>query len=98
MVAFRWTDQATAEQKAAVASELSRLPSLVPSVRSFELGTDIGVNEGNGDFAVCASFDDLDGYLVYRDNPDHQAIIRDLIRPIMEQRLAVQFTYLGDTA
>jgi Stress responsive A/B Barrel Domain len=93
MVAFRWTDQATAEQKAAVSSELSRLPSLVPTVRSFELGTDIGVNEGNGDFAVCASFDDLEGYLVYRDNPDHQAMIRDLIRPIMEQRLAVQFEY-----
>jgi hypothetical protein len=92
-VAFRWTEQATAEQKAQVSAELSRLPALVPSLRSFELGTDIGVNEGNGDFAVCASFDDLDGYLAYRDNPDHQAIIRDLIRPIMAQRLAVQFEY-----
>ena len=92
-MAFRWTEQATAEQKAQVSAELSRLPALVPSLRSFELGTDIGVNEGNGDFAVCASFDDLDGYLAYRDNPDHQAIIRDLIRPIMAQRLAVQFEY-----
>jgi len=92
-VAFRWTEQATAEQKAQVSAELGHLPSLVPSLRSFELGTDIGVNEGNGDFAVCASFDDLDGYLAYRDNPDHQAMIRDLIRPIMAQRLAVQFEY-----
>jgi hypothetical protein len=93
MVAFRWTEAATAEQKAAVSAELSRLPSLVPTVRSFELGTDIGVNETNGDFAVCASFDDLDGYLVYRDNPDHQRMIRDLIRPITAERLAVQFEY-----
>ena len=92
-MAFRWTEQATAEQKAQVAAELSRLPSLVPSVRSFELGTDIGVNEGNGDFAVCASFDDLDGYLAYRDDQDHQAMIRDLIRPITAHRIAVQFEY-----
>ena len=92
-MAFRWTEQATAEQKAQVRAELSRLPALVPSLRSFELGTDIGVNEGNGDFAVCASFDDLEGYLAYRDDPDHQQIIRDLIRPITAQRLAVQFEY-----
>ena|SRR5580692_1463752 len=92
-VAFRWTEQATAEQKAQVRAELSRLPALVPSLRSFELGTDIGVNEGNADFAVCASFDDLEGYLAYRDDPDHQQIIRDLIPPITAQRLAVQFEY-----
>lgn len=90
---FRWTDEASAEQKQRVKDALSTLPSLVPTLRSLELGPDIGVNEGSFDFAVTASFDDLDGYLAYRDNADHRAMIRDLITPITAQRAAVQFEY-----
>ena len=37
-----------------------------------------------------ADFDDVDGYLVYRDHPDHQAVIRERIRPILADRAAVQ--------
>jgi hypothetical protein len=55
------------------------------------MGTDLGINEGSFDFAVSAGFDDLDGYLAYRDNPEHRAIIRDHITPITESRAAVQF-------
>jgi hypothetical protein len=92
-VVFRWTDEASAEQKQQVKDTLATLPSLVPTLRSLELGADIGVNEGSFDFAVTASFDDLDGYLAYRDNPEHRAMIRDLITPITAQRAAVQFEY-----
>jgi len=92
-VVFRWTDEASAEQKQRVKDALSTLPSLVPTLRSLELGPDIGVNEGSFDFAVTASFDDLDGYLAYRDNADHRAMIRDLTTPITAQRAAVQFEY-----
>ncbi len=49
------------------------------------------MNEGSYDFAVFAGFDDMDGYLAYRDNPEHRAIIRDHIAPIVESRAAVQF-------
>jgi hypothetical protein len=74
-----------------VETELARLPSLVPTLREFVFGPDLGVNEGNYDFAVTASFDDLDGYLAYRDNHDHRAMIADHILPISATRVAVQF-------
>jgi Stress responsive A/B Barrel Domain len=90
-VIFRWKAEATAEQRQRVATELSRLPALVPTLRSYELGSDLGVNEGNFDFAVSASFDDLDGYLAYRDHPVHRAIIREHISPLIQERAAVQF-------
>lgn len=63
----------------------------MPTIREFSSGTDLGVNEGNFDFAVSAVFDDLDGYLAYRDNPDHRAMVRDHILPIAAARAAVQF-------
>jgi hypothetical protein len=90
-VVFRWTPEATAEQRQRVSTELARLPSLIPTLRSYELGSDLGVNEGNFDFAVSALFDDMAGYLAYRDNPEHRAIIHDHITPIIQERGAVQF-------
>ena len=93
VVMMRWAAGATAEQQQRVATELSRLPALVPSLRAYRLGADLGVNPGNFDFAVAADFDDVDGYLAYRDHPEHRAIIAEFIQPIVAERAAVQFEY-----
>ena len=91
VVLFRWTPEATAEQKRRVAEELSRLPALVPSLRDYRLGANLGLKPGNFDFAVAADFDDVDGYLAYRDHPEHQAIVTEFIQPIVTERAAVQY-------
>ena len=91
VVLFRWTPEATAEQKQRVAEELSRLPALVPSLRDYRLGANLGLNPGNFDFAVAADFDDADGYLAYRDHPAHRAIATEFIQPIVTERAAVQY-------
>jgi Stress responsive A/B Barrel Domain len=93
VVMFQWTPEASEEQKQRVAKELARLPSLVPSVRAFASGADVGVNQGNFDFAVAADFDDVDGYLAYRDDPEHRAMVEQFIRPVTARRAAVQFEF-----
>jgi hypothetical protein len=92
-VLFKWTTEATDEQKQAVAAELSSLPPIVPSIRGFVLGADAGLATGNFDFAVTADFDDEDGFFAYREDPVHRDIISRTITPIMAQRVAVQFRY-----
>jgi Stress responsive A/B Barrel Domain len=92
-VLFTWTDDATDAQRKRVADELSRLPGIIPALRAYAIGTDVGVNEGNWDFAVTADFEDLDGYLAYRDDPTHRAIIAEHIAPIIARRAAVQYEY-----
>jgi hypothetical protein len=87
---FVWSDDATETQKAAVADELRALPGLIGTVRDYRIGPDAGLAEGNFDFAVVADFDDVDGYLVYRDHPAHQAVLAERIRPILASRAAVQ--------
>ena len=88
---FRWTPEATQEQKQRVAAELARLPALVPSLRDYRLGGDLALNPGNFDFAVAADFDDADGYLAYRDHPEHRAIVAEFIRPIVGERAGLQY-------
>ncbi|GAA2859232.1 Dabb family protein [Nonomuraea rubra] len=92
IVLFTWTETATAEQKAAVTAELRKLPDLIPQLRSYTVGADAGINQGNHEYAVVADFDDTDDYLVYRDHPDHQKVIADYIRPILASRAAVQLS------
>ena len=40
---FRWTAEATDEQKQQVAAELGRLPALLPVLRAYHLGPDLGL-------------------------------------------------------
>jgi hypothetical protein len=92
IVLFTWTDDATDEQKAAVTAELRKLPALIPQLRSYTVGPDAGINQGNHDYAVVAEFDSVDDYLVYRDHPRHQAVIAEHIKPILATRAAAQLS------
>jgi hypothetical protein len=92
-VLFTWKPEATEEEKQRVATEVAKLPSIVPSVRAFASGTDAGVNQGNFEFAVTADFDDEAGYLAYRDDPGHREVVERYIAPILDRRAAVQFEF-----
>lgn len=93
VVLFTWTEEATDEQKATVATELGKLTGIIPEIRAYTLGTDAGVNPGNHEFAVVADFDSVDDYLVYRDHPAHQAVIVEHVKPIVATRAAAQFVF-----
>jgi len=90
VVLLRWKPDATPEQRAAVEAGLATLPALIPEIRGYTIGADAHVNEGNYDLVVVADFDTVDGYCAYRDNADHQEVIREHIAPILAERAAVQ--------
>ena len=92
-VLFSWKPDATDEQKQRAATELAKLPSVVPSVRAFASGADAGLAPGNFDFAVSADFDDEAGFFAYRDDPGHREVIQRYILPITAQRAAVQYKF-----
>ena len=94
-VLFSWNEHATEVDKRRALDELATLPDIVPSVRAFAVGADVHVNEGNYDFAVTADFDNIDGYLAYRDDPAHRAMVSAFILPVTGRRAAVQFEFPG---
>lgn len=91
VVILTWRPETTDEQKQRVGAELAALPGLIPEMRGYSFGPDAGINEGNGQFAIVADFDEVADYLVYRDHPDHLKVITELIRPITAHRSAAQF-------
>ncbi|NJP28270.1 Dabb family protein [Microbispora hainanensis] len=91
VVLLKWTEDATEEQRAEVARRLSTLPDAIPELRSYQIGHDAGVNQGNFSFGVVADFDSVEDYIVYRDHPVHLAVIKECIAPILADRAAVQY-------
>ena len=89
---FQWAEGIDRAGIDRVLDALATLPGAVPTIRSFTVGRDAGLREGNFDCAVVADFDDEAGYLVYRDDEHHQRIIRDVITPSVRNRAAIQFS------
>ena len=90
-VMFRWKESTPAATIGAVEAALAKLPAAIPAIASYSFGRDVGVNDGNYEFAVVADFATLDDYLVYRDHPDHKQVIVDVIVPNIADRSAMQF-------
>ena len=88
---FTWKSGTTPEQVQAFADGLAGLPAQIPAIRTYHFGPDVGIADGNGDFALVADFDDEDAWRSYQNHPVHQRFIVDRARPILETRHAVQY-------
>jgi hypothetical protein len=93
VVLLQWTEESTADQHTAIVTALKGLPAILPELKSYVMGDDAGVDEGNFSLGIVADFDDVEGYVTYRDDPTHRQIIREQIRPIMKARSAVQYEF-----
>lgn len=91
VVVFRFNEGTPPETVTALNEALGGLPAAIPEIRAYRFGSDAGINEGNFEFAVTADFADEADYVVYRDHPQHQQVIKDLVAPHIAARAAVQF-------
>ena len=91
IVLLTFVNDATDAQVQAIADALTAGPGRLAIAGRYLVGTDIGVNPANAGFAVTADFATVDDYLAYRDDPEHQRIIAELITPILAGRAAVQY-------
>jgi hypothetical protein len=91
VVTMQFAPHATDEDVDAIVQALRAMPSLVPEIRSYSVGLDAGLVEGNFDLVVVGDFDDVDGYLAYNANADHQALIAERLKPFVAGRSAVQY-------
>jgi hypothetical protein len=71
---------------------LVALPSLIPQIRALSAGRDLGLREGNADFAVVADFDDAAGYRATLEHAEYLRVMDELIMPHIESRHAVQLS------
>lgn len=90
IVMFKWVDDLDPGHVTVVRERLDTMPGLIEQVKGYRHGSDLGVTEGNFDYAVVADFDSLADFLTYRNHPDHVLLIEECITGKVAQRAAVQ--------
>lgn len=89
VVTFKWREDGLPDDDA-IATALRSLIGTVEGVSSYRCGPDVGMTPGAYDFAVVGTFDNRETYIAYRDSPEHQRIVNEMILPNVESRTAVQ--------
>jgi len=87
VVTFKWRDGFSGEPVTAALRDL--IPRL-EGVQSYRCGSDVGMSPGSYDFAVVGVFDTREHFLAYRDHPEHQRILRELVVPNIADKTTVQ--------
>jgi len=92
VICIRWVEGASEAAKQSVMDGLLGLREHIDTIRSMRMGPDLGIRVDNFDFASLIEFDDVEGYLTFRDHPAHQQVVREFIQPAMAERAGVVFT------
>lgn len=79
------------EEVSGIREALEELPGLIPSIRGYVVGVDLGLDPTGAHIAVVADFDDVAGFEAYRDDPSHRRVIAERIAPVLQDRVASQF-------
>ena len=91
-VSFRWKPDLPSGHVAVVTEVLQSLAASIPEIRTYHCGEDLGVSsQPNFDYAVVATFDDVEGWTAYDTHPEHERVRAEIIRPWVAERSAVQF-------
>lgn len=88
---FRLKDDAPEGTLESLAEGLSVLAESISEISKYSYGRDLGLREGNYDYAVVADFENAEAFAGYAKHPAHLAFIQDQLTPVVEERVSLQF-------
>lgn len=93
VVMFKLKDEAPEGTFESLSIGLSKLAESISAISRYSYGLDLGLREGNFEFVVVADFENADAYASYLDHPDHLDFVENQLRPVVSERVAVQFEF-----
>jgi hypothetical protein len=91
IVCLTWKPGTQDATVAAVCEALGALPAVIPQIHAYRFGSDLGLADGNADFAIVGDFADVAAWHRYQEHPEHQRVLAELIGPNLAARTAAQF-------
>src|SRR5690606_31893108 len=93
IVLLNWKPGTPAEAVARVTAGFNRFPALIPEIKSYRYGPDLGLTpDGGADYALIAEFADEKDLAAYVIHPDHIGVMQEAIGDILASWKTVQFT------
>ena len=91
VVLFTWSDAADERRRETTIAALRRLRDEVGGMSSLVVAEDASLVDGNADTVLIADFPDAESFQRYAQDPVHQAVIAEHVRPWLADRSAVQY-------
>jgi hypothetical protein len=91
VVVFTWSAEADGDRRRTTVEALRRLREDVGGMTSLEVAEDAGLSDGNADTVLIADFPDVEAFRRYAQDPVHQAVLVEHVRPWLAGRSAVQY-------
>ena len=88
-VSFTWKEGTTQADIDSISAALDTLPAAIPVVLHYVHGRDLGLRQGNADYAVFAIFDG-DDPAAYLDHPAHVKVAAETVTRFVAQKNSVQ--------
>ena len=64
----------------------------VPSLRCAEVGQDVLHSDASYDMCLICTFDDMPGFIEYRDHPEHQKVLA-YIKQVISDRKVIDYEF-----
>lgn len=91
VVLFTWNDSVDDARRAETVAALRRLRDDVGGMVELTVADDAGLVDGNASTVLVADFPDVGAFRSYAQDPVHQAVIAEHVRPWLAARSAVQY-------
>ncbi|WP_413166861.1 Dabb family protein [Capilliphycus salinus ALCB114379] len=91
IVLFKWTEDATPEAIAAAIEGLRELKAKIPGIIDLSCGENFSERSQGFQHGLLVKFTDKAALEAYTPHPDHQAVVQNLIKPILADILAVDY-------
>jgi len=97
LASFRWKDDVTPADIAALTEALRAMAAAIPALRSYQCGESLRLRPGGADYGVAAIVDDEAGLSAYLDSAAHAEVYEQHLGRMIAERAAVQLP-VGDGA
>ena len=91
VVVFTWSEAADGERRRTTVEALRRLRQDVGGMTAMTVAEDALLTPGNAHAVLIADFPDAEAYSRYAQDPVHQAVLAEHVRPWLAHRSAVQY-------
>ena len=91
IVLLKFKDETSSEDLAQIKASLESMPANIKEIAEYSFGEDLCVSDNTADLGIIADFEGVEDFKAYSKHPHHVAAIRDVIKPHVIQKTAMQF-------
>ncbi len=90
IVLLKFKEETSADAIEQIKASLQSMPANIPEIADYSFGQDLCVSDNTADIGIIADFAGVEDFKTYSKHPHHVDAIRNVIKPHVAQKTAMQ--------